>query len=183
MGENVTALEPIHQLVRDPSRKAVVLPAITHEPIEVDYITDSLVGVDLSSFNPMAMCQHLNAQHAIRAAIAAVPSLEPPHVQLEVQPLPRTELQQTVLVFASAEQGSDYESQEISRPKKKVRSAVELGNLKTKRSARRCALCAHAKCGHELSCNGKGGREKCEHKSQASHRELGFDGIGLRVHK
>ncbi|KAJ7761283.1 hypothetical protein DFH07DRAFT_771607, partial [Mycena maculata] len=108
--------------------KAIVLPAITHEPVEVDYITDPLVGVDLSSFNPMAMRQHLNAQHAIRAAIAAVPSLEPPPVQLEVHPLPRTELQQTVLVFASAEQGSDYKSQEISRPTKKVRSVVELGN-------------------------------------------------------
>ncbi|KAJ7752173.1 hypothetical protein DFH07DRAFT_960610 [Mycena maculata] len=119
MDENVTALEPIHQLVRDSSHKAIVLPAITHEPVEVDYITDPLVGVDLSSFNPMAMRQHLNAQHAIRAAIAAVPSLEPPPVQLEVHPLPRTELQQTVLVFASAEQGSDYKSQEISRPTKK----------------------------------------------------------------
>lgn len=42
MGENAAALEPIHQLVRDPSRKAVVLPAITHEPVEVDYSADRM---------------------------------------------------------------------------------------------------------------------------------------------
>jgi hypothetical protein len=40
MGENVAALEPIHALLRDPSRKAVVLPAITHETVEVDYDAD-----------------------------------------------------------------------------------------------------------------------------------------------
>jgi hypothetical protein len=123
----------------------------------------------------MAMRQHLDAQRAVQAEIAAVPNLEPPPVQLEVHSLPRTEPQQTVLVFTSTEQNGDYELQEIARATKKARLAVEQVTPKTKRSARRCALCAHAKCGHELSCNGKGRREKCEHKNEASHRELGFD--------
>ncbi|KAJ7683985.1 hypothetical protein B0H17DRAFT_1137392 [Mycena rosella] len=160
MGENVAALKPIHQLVWDPSRKAVVLPAIIHEAVEVDYTADSLLGVDLYSFNLMAMHQQLDARHAVQAAIAAVPNLKPPPVQLEVQPVPQTEPHQTVLVFTSAEQDGDYELREIARPTKKVRPAVEQGNPTAKRQGRRCTLCAHANCGHELSCKGKGGREK-----------------------
>ncbi|KAJ7066294.1 hypothetical protein C8F01DRAFT_1228372 [Mycena amicta] len=182
IGGNVTALEPIRQLIRDSSRTAVVLPAITHEPIEVDYSADPLVGVDLSSFNPMAMRQQSDARRTIQAAIAAIPDLEP-LVQLEVPTLPQSAPQQTILAFTSATQDGNYESSELARPAKKVRSVPEQVNAKTKRSARRCALCAHAKCGHELSCNGKGGREKCEHKSQTSHRELGFDAATRRRHR
>ncbi|KAJ6505607.1 hypothetical protein DFH09DRAFT_1101665 [Mycena vulgaris] len=85
----------------------------------------------------MAMRQHLDAQRAVQAAIAAVPNLEPPPVQLEVHSLPRMEPQQTVLVFTSAEQNGDYELQEIARATKKARLAVEQENPKTKRSARR----------------------------------------------
>lgn len=40
LGDNVTALEPIHELLRDPTRKATVLPAIMHEPVEVDFASD-----------------------------------------------------------------------------------------------------------------------------------------------
>ncbi|KAJ7222208.1 hypothetical protein GGX14DRAFT_558304 [Mycena pura] len=183
IGENVAALEPIHQLVRDPSRKAVVLPAITHEPVEVNYTTDPLVGVDLSSFNPMAMRKHLDARRAIQTAIAAVPHLEPPPVQVEAPPQSRMDPQQTVLAFACAERDGDYELREIARPAKKVRPAVEQGNQTAQRKGRRCALCAHAKCGQENTCKGKGGRTKCEHKNQPSHRELGFDEATRKRHR
>ncbi|KAJ7648836.1 hypothetical protein B0H17DRAFT_1215514 [Mycena rosella] len=131
--------EKVYKLVRDPSRKAVVLPAITHEPVEVDYTADPLLGVDLSSFNPMAMRQQLDARRAVQAAIAAVPNLEPPPVQLEAHPVPRTEPHQTVFVFTSAEQDGDYELLEIARPTKKVRPAVEQGNPTAKRQGPRCA--------------------------------------------
>ncbi|KAJ7509382.1 hypothetical protein B0H11DRAFT_2217126 [Mycena galericulata] len=99
MGENVAALEAIHELLRDPSRKAVVLPAITHETVEVNYDADPFVGVDMSSFNPTVMRQQLSTECTIQAAIAAVPNIEPPPVQLEEQPLPQPELQQTILAF------------------------------------------------------------------------------------
>ncbi|KAJ7193656.1 hypothetical protein GGX14DRAFT_577110 [Mycena pura] len=175
MGENVAALEPIHELVRDPLRKAVVLPAITHEPVEVNYAADPLVGVDLSSFNPTAMRQQLRAQRAVYTASAAIPSLEPAPVQPEEQPLAQPEVQQTILAFAPTEHDGDYELMEVERPTKKARAAVQQADPGKKRAERRCALCAHAKCGQELTCKGKGGREKCGYKNQPSHGELGFD--------
>ena len=67
----------------------------------------------------MAMRQYLDTQRAVQAAIAAVPNLEPPPVQLEVNSLPRTEAQQTVLAFTSAEQNGDYELQEIELQKRR----------------------------------------------------------------
>ncbi|KAJ7662450.1 hypothetical protein B0H17DRAFT_1144317 [Mycena rosella] len=106
------------------------------------------------------MRQQLDARRAVQAAIAAVPNLEPPPVQLEAHPVPWTEPHQTVLVFTSAEQDGDYELWEIARPTKKMRPVVEQGNPTAKRQGCQCALCAHANCGHELSCKGKGGREK-----------------------
>ncbi|KAJ7161577.1 hypothetical protein C8R46DRAFT_1037773 [Mycena filopes] len=139
MGENVAALEPIHALLRDPSRKAVVLPAITHETVEVDYDADPFVGVDISSFNPTAMRQQLTAEHTIQAAIAAVPSFEPPPVQLGEQPHLQLELQQTILTFTPTEHSGDPESAD---PAKKAR--LDRGP-KPKRAGRSCALCAHAK--------------------------------------
>ncbi|KAJ7678102.1 hypothetical protein DFH06DRAFT_1422622 [Mycena polygramma] len=182
MGENVAALEPIHALLRDPSRKAVVLPAITHETVEVDYNTDPFVGVDLASFNPTAMRQQLATQRTIEAAIAAVPTLEPPPVQLGERPLPQPgPQQQSVLVFAATGHDGDYQLTELTRPAKKARLGE--GDQKTQRAARRCALCAHAKCGLEATCKGKGGRGKCEHKDRPNHRELGFDLATRKRHR
>ncbi|KAJ7152120.1 hypothetical protein C8R46DRAFT_484877 [Mycena filopes] len=155
MGDNVAALEPIHALLRDPSRKAVVLPAIMHEIVEVDYNTDPFVGVDLASFNPTAMCHELATQRTIEAAIAAVPTLEPPPVQLGEPPLPQPGLEQSVLVFAATGHDGDYELEELARPAKKARWGEV--NQKTQRAGRRCALCAHAKCGLESTCKGSGG--------------------------
>ncbi|KAJ7726231.1 hypothetical protein B0H16DRAFT_1780652 [Mycena metata] len=169
---NVAALEPIHALLRDSSRKAIVLPAITHETVEVDYNTDPFVGVDLSSFNPTAMRQQLTTQRAVQAAIAAVPNLEPPPVQLREQSHPEAEFQQTILTFASVERDGDYALMEMARPAKKRRLD---GLTKSKRAPRWCAFCAHAGCGMEETCKGRGGRERCEHKSQPNHRELGFE--------
>ncbi|KAJ7016861.1 hypothetical protein C8F04DRAFT_1280497 [Mycena alexandri] len=114
MGENVAALEPIHALLRDSSRKAVVLPAITHEPVEVDYDTDPFVGVDLSSFNPTAMRQQLTTQRAVQAVIAAVPNLAPPPVQFREQSHLEAEFQQTILGFASVEHDGDYTLMEMA---------------------------------------------------------------------
>ncbi|KAJ6530573.1 hypothetical protein B0H19DRAFT_1082304 [Mycena capillaripes] len=44
-------------MLGDPSRKAIVLPAITLEPEQVDFALSAAVGVDLQSFNPMALRQ------------------------------------------------------------------------------------------------------------------------------
>ncbi|KAJ7182070.1 hypothetical protein C8R46DRAFT_1344713 [Mycena filopes] len=143
MGDNVAALEPIHALLRDPSRKAVVLPAIMRDIVEVDYNADPFVGVDLASFNPTAMRHELATQRTIEAAIAAVPTLEPPPVQPGVPPLPQPGLEQSVLVFAATGHDGDFELEELARPAKKARWGEV--NQKTQRAGRRCALCAHAK--------------------------------------
>ncbi|KAJ7511032.1 hypothetical protein B0H11DRAFT_2402639 [Mycena galericulata] len=179
IGENVAALEAIHELLRDPSRKAVIIGAYQPERVVTHFLA-AFVGVDMSSFNPMAMRQQLSTERTIQAAIAAVPNLEPPPVQLEEQPLPQPELQQTILAFTPTRHDGDYELAEMARPAKKARLD---GCPKPKRAARCCALCAHANCGLEETCKGRGGREKCEHKNQPSHRELGFEQATRKRHR
>ncbi|KAJ7193646.1 hypothetical protein GGX14DRAFT_405381 [Mycena pura] len=146
----------------------------SRSPAGTDLVS-ALVGVDLSSFNPTAMRQQLRAQRAVYTASAAIPSLEPAPVQPEEQPLAQPEVQQTILAFAPTEHDGDYELMEVERPTKKARAAAQQADPGKKRAERRCALCAHAKCGQELTCKGKGGREKCGYKNQPSHGELGFD--------
>ncbi|KAF7310618.1 hypothetical protein HMN09_00604600 [Mycena chlorophos] len=107
MGENVAALEPIHELLRDPARQAVVLPAVTHDAIEVDYTADPFVGTDISSFNPTAMRQQSATRRAIQAVIAAIPNREPSPVRLEDLPPPDPELHQAVLAFVPGEHDGD----------------------------------------------------------------------------
>ncbi|KAJ6623845.1 hypothetical protein B0H10DRAFT_2328836 [Mycena sp. CBHHK59/15] len=133
----------------------------------------------MSSFNPTAMRQQLSTERTIQAA-AAVPNLEPPPVQLGEQPLPQPELQQTILAFTPTRHDGDYELTEMARPAKKARLD---GGPKPKRTARCCALCAHANFGLEETCKGRGGREKCEHKNQLSHRELGFEQATRKRHR
>ncbi|KAF8177327.1 hypothetical protein K438DRAFT_1770094 [Mycena galopus ATCC 62051] len=52
MGSNTENLAPIQELLRDPNQLAVVLPAT---PLEPEQETDATVGVDLDSYNPMAI--------------------------------------------------------------------------------------------------------------------------------
>lgn len=146
----------------------------------VSHFLAAFVGVDISSFNPTAMRQQLSTERTIQASIAAVPNLEPPPVQIGEQPLPQPELQQTILMFTPTEHDGEYELTEMARPAKKARLD---GGPKPKRAARCCALCAHANCGLEETCKGRGGREKCEHKNQPSHRELSFEQATRKRHR
>ncbi|KAF7310239.1 hypothetical protein MIND_00397600 [Mycena indigotica] len=176
LGENVTALQPIHELLSDPARKAVVLPAIMHEPTDLDF-TKSQVSVHALAFNPTVMRARSSVQHTIVDAIAAMPTMEPPTVDAH-EPEPPLELHQTVLAFESPPPlDDDYDWMEEARLTKKARTEVKAASsAPVKRQKRRCAPCAAARCGYEYNCRGKGrGREGCEHFMRADHRELGTD--------
>ncbi|KAJ7227290.1 hypothetical protein GGX14DRAFT_555855 [Mycena pura] len=141
MGENVTALEPMRELLRDESRRAVVLPPIMHEPLEVDFAADPHVGLDALSFNPTAMRARQDAQRTILAAITAVPTLEPhlvdrgdePH-DVEDEPPRLPDTLQTILAFESLpppEQDGDYDWMEQSRPHKKAAARTPREEVET----------------------------------------------------
>ncbi|KAJ7201331.1 hypothetical protein GGX14DRAFT_571447 [Mycena pura] len=69
----------------------------------------------------------------------------------------------SVLEIVPAEGYDDYKLAEVACPTKKVRLAA--ANENGRRTAARCALCAFAKCGEELTCKGKG--EALEAKFEA----------------
>ncbi|KAJ7624626.1 hypothetical protein FB45DRAFT_869538 [Roridomyces roridus] len=160
-------------LLKDPSRKAACLPAIVHEPVEVDFSADPQLGIDVHSFNPMAMRQ--------RESAVVNEETAPRFLQA-----PQAEPQHSVLVFVPQSVGgadSNHEQTVFERPTKKPRKKTQQ-EPKAGRSARRCALCAHAKCGAASTCAGKGGREKCVHKNDEIHRAFGFDpGTRKRIRK
>ncbi|KAJ7333477.1 hypothetical protein DFH08DRAFT_966299 [Mycena albidolilacea] len=76
MGSNTQCLAPIQDLLGDANRLAVVLPAIPLEPEQVDFDADAAVGVDLESFNPMAIRRCVAEELRSDAHFDPVPSSE-----------------------------------------------------------------------------------------------------------
>ncbi|KAJ6490114.1 hypothetical protein C8R45DRAFT_1139189 [Mycena sanguinolenta] len=83
MGTNTEYLTPIQELLGDANRLAMVLPAIPLEPEQVNYQIDATVGVDLDSFNPMAIRRRVaeefrsDAHFDLNSAEDAPPSSTP----------------------------------------------------------------------------------------------------------
>ncbi|KAJ7191469.1 hypothetical protein GGX14DRAFT_578924 [Mycena pura] len=99
--------------------------AITHEPVEVDYAADSLVSVDMSSFNPSAMRQQLAAQRAVYAAIAATPNLELAPVQLKEFHNLSSSSRSSHSHLSNTRVTTSCELMKVERPSKKAGAAAQ----------------------------------------------------------
>ncbi|KAJ6547247.1 hypothetical protein B0H19DRAFT_1266182 [Mycena capillaripes] len=181
LGSNVEALEPLRNMLGDPSRKAIVLPAITLEPEQVDFALSAAVGVDLQSFNPMALRQQreINGKAKPDSQIPAHDEEEDaPEVALPVQitqptsqPSHAQPQQQLILSFTLQPiQSTSSSTMELVHPAKKPKLSAP-----GKRKGRTCALCEHAKCASAEICAGCGNRELYGHKTDPLHAEMGLD--------
>ncbi|KAF7304332.1 hypothetical protein HMN09_00835000 [Mycena chlorophos] len=191
LGANTAALRPINTLLNDPKRVAAVLPAITHEPLEVEFQRDATTGLDLDSFNPMALRGQRTAAYAA-ALDAQVISNEPtpasqpiaagPSRALTAGPqsavagpsrlpiagasiLANQAIPQPFVVNLGADHG-DYSTMERARPAKK---------LNTGKGGRRCVPCVFAGCPSAATCPGRGNRNLCMHKTEPAHAAAGLD--------
>ncbi|KAJ7246078.1 hypothetical protein C8J57DRAFT_1241863 [Mycena rebaudengoi] len=170
MGPNAELLKPIQEILGDANRLAIVLPAIPLEPEQVDFLNDNTVGVDLESFNPMAIRRCVAEELRSDAYVNPSPSSNfdtqsqnsvptTPLLTLDVSPsieLTSHAPEQTIFRF----QGGSNPSLTIERPSKKPRLDNSEGSGK-KRRGRRCARCATAGCPRATECKGKGGRNHC----------------------
>ncbi|KAJ6465338.1 hypothetical protein C8R45DRAFT_939546 [Mycena sanguinolenta] len=185
MGSNTECLAPIQELLGDANRLAIVLPAIPLEPEQVNFQIDDTVGVDLESFDPMAIrrrvAEELRSDADFDASITTeddslpssatenspLPSAvtmgnNPPPSCAEqrrsppANPLPRPQShQQGILRFGDGPNASLV----VERPHKKPRT--DAGPSKDPRKERRCARCVVANCALMDTCKGKGGRSRC----------------------
>ncbi|KAJ7236765.1 hypothetical protein C8J57DRAFT_1247515 [Mycena rebaudengoi] len=122
MGPNAELLKPIQEILGDANRLAIVLPAIPLEPEQVDFLNDNTVGVDLESFNPMAIrrciCKPSPSSNFDTQSQNSVPTTPLP--TLDVSPsieLTSHAPEQTIFRF----QGGSNPSLTIERPSKKPR--------------------------------------------------------------
>ncbi|KAJ7195718.1 hypothetical protein B0H12DRAFT_1169101 [Mycena haematopus] len=165
MGSNTESLTPIQELLGDANRLAIVLPAIPLEPEQVNFQIDATVGVDLESFDPMAIrrrvAEELRSDADFDAPIATEndppPSSDEQPPPSPANPFPPVQPpQQGILRF---DDGPNL-SRTGERPSKKPRT--DKGPSKESRKERRCARCVIANCVLMNSCKGKGGRIHCK---------------------
>ncbi|KAJ6608560.1 hypothetical protein B0H10DRAFT_1955333 [Mycena sp. CBHHK59/15] len=173
-------------------RRAIVLPAITLEPEEVDFALSADVGIDLGSFNPMALRQRRELDSIMETdsqfpgpaendppelAIQHAPTLDlqPQIAQHPSEPAHGLPRQQLILSFATTlpmqyTTGSSGTRDSAHPPKK-----LKLGVAGNARKGKTCALCAHANCSDANTCPGRGKRASCWHKLDPLHAEMGVE--------
>ncbi|KAJ7323366.1 hypothetical protein DFH08DRAFT_817937 [Mycena albidolilacea] len=171
MGSNTQCLAPIQELLGDANQLAVVLPAILLEPEQVDFDVDAAVGVDLESFNPMAIRQRVAEELRSDAHLDPVPSPEDNIPVSENVPLtspssanlpspsadtsPTVRSQQTILRFNDGPDPSLTAEPPFKKPRTGPGPEIE-----AKRKPRRCGRCAYANCPLQCTCKGKGARHR-----------------------
>ncbi|KAE9397154.1 hypothetical protein BT96DRAFT_996110 [Gymnopus androsaceus JB14] len=180
LGANVEKVKDHLNTLNDSERVAYVLPAIPLEDTssQVDPTVDGLRGLDLTSFNPMALRrtdlqgqEHFDADFECQPnPTTATDTVDPPPPHNEAHPatqpllVPETETEraaqyQTTLSFRSTSAGSRQQT-----------ATIQAGSKKRKK--RGCAVCCEFDCPQADSCDGSGGRDKC-YTGPCNHPNIG----------
>ncbi|KAJ7192005.1 hypothetical protein GGX14DRAFT_578453 [Mycena pura] len=182
LGSNTDALEPINSILKHPNRTAILLPVLEFEPIQVDFHKkDADVGVNLNSFNPMALrnervAARVPAEPLSPTTITPVlrqpspPPVAGPSNLAGLRPTYDPSVLHQTIISLGATDSRDYNALEIARPTKKVAAD---------RPKKRCGLCVLAKCKSAEDCPGSGARRLCMHITDAAHAA----GMNQRVRK
>ncbi|KAF8188816.1 hypothetical protein K438DRAFT_1764075 [Mycena galopus ATCC 62051] len=181
MGPNNDSLAPIQELLGNVNRGAIVLPAIPLEPEQIEFQIDGTVGVDLGSFDPMAIRRRIAGELRSDADFNTsinhdVPPPPSPLVTSFPEPEPEPEFPSQYDYPLESSRLAPYEqmvfattsSLTVERPSKKQKTQ---GHIKRPRNPRRCARCATAKCPQAWDCKGRGGRDGC--KCSSREHEIG----------
>ncbi|KAG7093302.1 hypothetical protein E1B28_006984 [Marasmius oreades] len=182
LGSNAIMIQGHIDHLLDPERVSRVLPAIPLEDSDKspDPTTDGIRGLDLTSFDPMALLQHdTDGNNYYDAEFSTIEGRESPviisanhdgpdmqdHLPATSQ-LPRTTMAsvQSTLSFIVAPPGSSGSSV-IEKPR------LENSGEQKKRE-RECMVCRAHNCPRVATCKGKGGRDLC-YKGVCKHPNIG----------
>ncbi|KAJ3752534.1 hypothetical protein EV360DRAFT_88655 [Lentinula raphanica] len=197
-GSNAAMIQDHTSLLQDPKWIAYVLPAVQLEDLDAqpDPTANGIRGLDLSSFNSMALIQHdlsghvysdaqfsgssnntsdltsrkLNTaiEHDISHNAAAVAAT----TSAEIQTINSKDDDQHGTVLTQMTLTFFCPNDLEQPPAKKQR-------LENKaRAARECAVCSFYQCPRAPTCNGKGGRQRC-YAGICNHENIGK----ARVHR
>ncbi|KAF5366509.1 hypothetical protein D9757_012171 [Collybiopsis confluens] len=194
-GSNAALVQDHSALLHDPKRLAVVLPAVTLDDSKIrpDPTVDGIRGLDLQSFNPMALIQqdsagntYSDSQFIIAKTVARAEddSSDPVSVVASTEPnLPRVGTQTTAGTAVNHQRGMATAQTQLTfagvntskqPPSKKRR----LDDRENGRSSRECAVCTYYHCIRASECSGRGGRKLC-YTGVCKHEDIG----GSRVRR
>ncbi|KAJ3831207.1 hypothetical protein F5878DRAFT_667802 [Lentinula raphanica] len=190
-GSNAAMIQDHTSLLQDPGRIAYVLPAIQLEDLDAqpDPTVNGIRGLDLSSFNPMALIQHDLSGHVYSDAQFIVSGSSNDTSDLASHKT-TTSIARNVSDTAAATQsneiqtvGSNGDHQHATVytqttltffcPNDVEQPPAKKQRIENKaRAARECAVCSYYQCPRAPTCNGKGGRQRC-YAGICNHEDIG----------